>query len=213
MPLKEKPLYTKITRKPSENEIQLQITSLMNMLQILRVKRPCQVIDVMLSMAAITLKTHLGDLKETKQEKITVTKPGWIINLDQRIVLLRRKIAHTELIIKYKQPFTTHQLKISTKLKQLFGNTKIRTLEYNEKILKQDLEATSNKLSYKPKLNERKSINKTFSINPKNIYRKLDAEIQKFKRPQLLAKKLSHFGRTFRERNLISIQANLALKH
>ena len=169
----------------------------MNTLQILRVKRPCQVIDVMLSMAAITLKTHLGDLKETKQEKITVTKPGWIINLDQKIVLLRRKTAHTELIIKYKQPFTTHQLKISTKLKQLFGNTKIRTLEYNEKILKQDLEATSNKLSYKPKLNEIQKY----------------AEIQKFKRPQLLAKKLSHFGRTFRERNLISIQANLALKH
>ena len=55
-----------------------------------------------------------------------------------------------ELIIKCKQlnTFTTHQLKISTKLKQLFGNTKIRTLEYNLKILKQDLKALSKKLSY-----------------------------------------------------------------
>ena len=68
--------------------------------------------------AAITFKNHLSDLKETKQEKITVTKSGWIRNLEQKIVLLRRKIAHPELIIKCKQlnTFTTHQLEISTKL-------------------------------------------------------------------------------------------------
>ena len=90
----------------------------------------------MLYTAAITLKNHSGDLKATKQEKITVTKPRWIRNLEQKIVLLRRKIAHTELITKCKQlnTFTTHQLKISTKLKQLFG---IRSLEYNLKILKE----------------------------------------------------------------------------
>ena len=84
------------------------------------------------------------------------------------------------MIIKCKQlnTFTTHQIKISTKLKRLlFYNTKIRTLEYNLKILKQDLKATSKKLSYQSKLNERKSINKKFSINPKNVYRKFWKDI------------------------------------
>ena len=78
------------------------------------------------------------------------------------------------MIIKCKQlnTFTTHQRKISTKLKRLFGNTKIRTLECNLKILKQDLKTTCKKLSYQSKLNEQKSINKKFSINPKNVYRK-----------------------------------------
>ena len=128
----------------------------------------------MLHTAAITLKNYLGDLNETKQEKIKVTKPGWIRNLEQKIVSLRRKIAYTELIVKCKQlnTFTTHQLKISTKLKVLFGNTKIRTHEYNFKILKLDLKATSKKLSYQSNLKERKAINKKFSINPKNVYRK-----------------------------------------
>ena len=82
------------------------------------------------------------------------------------------------MIIKCKQlnTFTTQQLRISTKLKRLFGNTKIRTLEYNLKILKQDPKATSKRLSYQSKLNEWKSINKTFSINPENVYCKFRGE-------------------------------------
>ena len=39
-------------------------------------------INVMLYTAAITLKNHSGDLEETKQQKITVTKPGWVRNLE-----------------------------------------------------------------------------------------------------------------------------------
>ena len=57
-------------------------------------------INVMIYTAAITLKNYLGDLKETKQEKITVTKLGWTRNLELKVVSLRCKIAHTELIIK-----------------------------------------------------------------------------------------------------------------
>ena len=49
----------------------------------------------------------------------------------------------------------------------------LKSLEYNLKILKQDLKATSKKLSYQSKLNKWKSINKKFSINPKNAYHKL----------------------------------------
>ena len=131
-------------------------------------------INVMIYTAAITLKNYLGDLKENKQEKITATNPGWIRNLEQKIISLRRKIAHTELIINCKQlnTFTPHQRKISSKLKRLLGNTKIRTLEYNLKILKQVLKAISKKLSYQTRLNERKSINKKICIKPKNVYRK-----------------------------------------
>ena len=80
------------------------------------------------------------------------------------------------------------------------------------KILKQDIKATSKKLSYQSKLNQRKSINKKFSINYKNVYRKFrggNLDIQKIP----LAKKLRHFGRTFGERNLISLDTHFGLKH
>ena len=39
------------------------------------------------------------NLKENKQEKKPATKPGWIRNLKQKIVSLRFKIAHSELIL------------------------------------------------------------------------------------------------------------------
>ena len=39
------------------------------------------------------------NLKENKQEKKPATKPGWIRNLEQKIVSLRFKIAHSELIL------------------------------------------------------------------------------------------------------------------
>ena len=119
--------------------------------------------NVMLYTVANTLKSYLGDLKETKQEKTTATKPGGLRNLDQKIESPRRKIAHTELIIRCKQlnTFTTHQVKIFTK---------IRTLEYNLKILKQDLKVTSKKLPYQSKLNEPKSIHINFFVNSKNVY-------------------------------------------
>ena len=73
----------------------------------------------MLYTVANALKNYFSDLKEIKHEKITVTKPGWIRNLEQKTLSLRRKIAHTDLIIKCKHlnSFTIHQLKISTKLK------------------------------------------------------------------------------------------------
>ena len=40
--------------------------------------------NVMFYMAAITLENYLSD-KETKPERITVTKPGCIRNLEQKI--------------------------------------------------------------------------------------------------------------------------------
>ena len=109
-------------------------------------------INVMLDTAAITLKKYLGGLKQTKQEKNNNSKTRMDKNsrTENSITNTAREITHTELTIKCKQvnTFTTHQIKISTKLKQLFGNSKIRTLEYDLKILKQDFKATSKKLSY-----------------------------------------------------------------
>ena len=71
--------------------------------------------------------------------------------------------------IKCKQvnTFTNHQIKISTKLKQLFGNTKIKTLEYNLKILKQDFKATSKKLSYQCNWMNGNPLIKIFPSTPK----------------------------------------------
>ena len=108
-------------------------------------------INVMLDTAVITLKKYLGGLKQTKQEKNNNSKTRMDKNsrTENSITNTAREITHTELTIKCKQvnTFTTHQIKISTKLKQLFGNSKIRTLEYDLKILKQDFKATSKKLS------------------------------------------------------------------
>ena len=83
------------------------------------------------------------------------------------------------MVIKCKQlnTFTTHQLTISTKLKGLFGNTKVRTLEYNLKIPKQDLKATSKKLSYQLKLNEKNSINEKIFLHQKMYIANLEAEM------------------------------------
>ena len=162
MLLKERPNYTKISGKPSENEMRI-IDNIANQyatnLNSDKTMLDYWDINVMLYTTVITLKNHLGDLKETKQEKITVTKPGWIRNLEEKIVSQRHKIVHTEVFANCKKLniFTTHQIKISTKRKPLFRNTKIRTLEYSLKILKQDLKATSKKLSYQSKLNEWKS--------------------------------------------------------
>ena len=79
MPLRERSYYTKITRKPSENKIQI-IDNIANKYAT-NLKSEKAILDywdinVMLYMAAITVKNNLGDLKKTKQEKTTVTKPG-----------------------------------------------------------------------------------------------------------------------------------------
>ena len=79
IPLKERPYYTKITRKPSGNEIRI-IDNIANEYAT-NLKNDKAMLDywdinVMIYTAAITLKNYLGDLKENKQEKITATKAG-----------------------------------------------------------------------------------------------------------------------------------------
>ena len=68
--LKERLYYTKITRKPSENEIRI-IDNIANEYAT-NLKRDKAMlhywdINVMIYMAAIFLKNYLGDLKENKQ--------------------------------------------------------------------------------------------------------------------------------------------------
>ena len=77
IPLKERPYYTKITRKPSENRIRI-IDNVANEyatnLKSDKAMLDYWDINVIIYTAVITLKNYLGDLKENKQEKITATK-------------------------------------------------------------------------------------------------------------------------------------------
>ena len=90
MPLKERSYYTKITREFSENEIQMTddianeyATNLKNN----KVMLDHSDINAMLYTAAITLKKLFRWFKGNQTRKTTVTKPGWIGNLKQKILL------------------------------------------------------------------------------------------------------------------------------
>ena len=56
------------------------------------------------------------------------------------------------------------------RLKNIFGNTKVRTLSYNLNLLKHELKTTSVGL-ISEKTNERKRINRQFTSKPKAVHR------------------------------------------
>ena len=86
---------------------------------------------------------------------------------------MRKEIGQIHTLINCKKfnTFTAHQLILKNKFQKKYGNTKTRTLEYKLALLKHDLKATCTKFNYiKPK-HQRKTINKTFSKDPKGVYR------------------------------------------
>ena len=70
-----------------------------------------------------------------------------------------------------------------TKLRRMYGNTKMTTLQFKLKIHQQELKATTEKMRYQKRLNERKFINKKFHTNPKVIYRQFKGESIKIMDP------------------------------
>ena len=69
---------------------------------------------------------------------------------------------------------TAHELILKRKaytFQKKYGNTKARTLEYKLALLKHDLKATCTKFKRIKQKHQRKTINETFSKDPKGVYR------------------------------------------
>ena len=104
-----------------------------------------------------------------------------MIKFEDSINRMRKEIGqiHTLINCKKSNTFTAHELtahelilkRKAYTFQKKYGNTKARTLEYKLALLKHDLKATCTKFNYiKPK-HQRKTINKTFSKDPKGVYR------------------------------------------
>ena len=57
-------------------------------------------INVIHYTAAITVLQQAGKLKDTKNVSQHTRKPGWQIQLEQRIEAIRRRIAYIDIILK-----------------------------------------------------------------------------------------------------------------
>ena len=64
--------------------------------------------------AAISIKTYLTDISEKKNHRETPKWPKWLTNLDQKVIKLRKTIAHINVVLECKRSnnFTHHQLKV-----------------------------------------------------------------------------------------------------
>ena len=134
-------------------------------------------LDVAYYAAAITLLQREGKLKEVKRMRRKMEKPGWQINLEQRIESTRRRLSFIDLILKCKQQgkYTSHQRKIESKLKKWYRKTTKENLTRVRTMLKQDLKSFSEKLRGKKVVQERRIINRKFTTNSKAVYRKFKA--------------------------------------
>ena len=131
-------------------------------------------INVSIYTTAVTIKQELNDLKEINRNmNAKNTSPRWMIKFEDSINRMRKEIGqiHTLIICKKSNTFTAHQLSVKRKFQKKNGNTKTRTLEYKLALLKHDLKATCTKFKYSKRKYQRKNINRSFSKDPKGVYR------------------------------------------
>ena len=135
-------------------------------------------LDVICYTTAVTILEAKGKLREIKNMTKQQNKPGWRIQLEQRIDSLRRRLSFIDIIPKCKeeQKYTAHQRKIEYKLRKWYGRTTKENLTRIRTLLKQDLASACEKLRRRKVVNERQRINQLFSNNFKSVYRKFKAE-------------------------------------
>ena len=114
-------------------------------------------------------------LKETKNVSQHTRKPGWQIQLEQRIEAIRRRIAYIDVILKCKKEdkYTKHQRIIEQRLRRWYRKTSRENLECISKELKHDLKTNSLHLKKRKTVEQRNRINRQFVSNTKNVYRKV----------------------------------------
>ena len=131
-------------------------------------------INVSIYATAVTIKQELNDLKKINGNLNTnITCPRWMIKFEDSIDRMRKEIGqiHTLINCKKYNTFIEHQLSLKNKFQNKYGNTKTRTLEYKLSLLKHDLKATCTKFKYSKRKHQRKIINRSFSKDPKGVYR------------------------------------------
>ena len=98
-----------------------------------------------------------------------------MIKFEDSINRMRKEIGQIYTFINSKKSntFTAHQLTLKNKFQKKCGNTKTRTLEYRLALLKYKLKATCTKFKYNKRKHQRKTINRSFSKDPKGVYRNL----------------------------------------
>ena len=131
-------------------------------------------INVSIYTTAVTIKQDLNDLKEINRNiNAYNTSPRWMIKFEDSINRMRKEIGqiHTLINCIKSNTFTAHQLSLKYKFQKKYSNTKTRTLEYKLALLKHDLKATCTKFKHIKQKHQRKTINKTFSKDPKGVYR------------------------------------------
>ena len=125
----------------------------------------------------MTCKEYNKDIRRIEPEKAKekLDMPKWIYHLEESISRVRREINQITVLIKCKteKQFTVHQKRLLNKFLKNYGNTKLTTLEFKCKMLKQDLKSKTEKLKYQKKIIERKKINKLFYKDPKKVYRRI----------------------------------------
>ena len=127
-------------------------------------------INVMQYTTAITLLARHGRLREKKNVRTKRKTPGWILNIENRINAIRRKISHVTLILKCidVNNMTRKQSNIRRKLKRMYGASRLEEVEAN---LKHELAVESKKLRDKKIIAERQRINTLFNTNTKSVFR------------------------------------------
>ena len=128
--------------------------------------------DVIHYTATITVLQQAGKLKETKNVSQHIRKPGWQIQLEQRIEAVQRRIAYIDVILKCKKEdkYTKHQHTKEQRLKRWYRKTSRENFERIRKELDNDLKTHSLRLKKRKTVEQGSRINREFSLSLKNEY-------------------------------------------
>ena len=118
-----------------------------------------------------------GKIEKNKYFEKQNSKPGWKIHIEQKIEVISKSIVYIDVILKCKneETYTKHQL-IIERLKKWYRRTSRENLESVRGELKHELTTYTSKLKKRRTVEQRDRINKEFSLNPKNVYRKFKTD-------------------------------------
>ena len=178
--LEERPYKTRIDRKIDEENLKLVNDIVAEQMEEMNGENGISLwdINVIHYTAAITVLQQAGKLKETKNVSQHTRKPGWQIQLEQRIEAIRRRIAYIDVILKCKKEdkYTKHQHIIEQRLRRWYRKTSMKNLECIRKELKHYLKTHSLCLKKRKTVEQRNRINREFALNPKNVHRKFKSD-------------------------------------
>ena len=158
--------FTTTRKKPNGEELLLTNTIATEYFSKIKIERDITYEDINCPVysTAVTLKLHLNDVnKRTVRSDNKQSEPKWMTQPTEKNKRIRKNLPHIELVQKCKQK------KILHRLRRKYGNTKHQTLIYHAELLKYELKATSTRLTYQKKT-EQKWINKQLANNPRNVY-------------------------------------------